>query len=77
MSNIIIPGHKKRFWGYLDDRGVIHIKPYLTDWDIQKCEQMPFCRGIFDPFEAHDKAEAALKCRMKLQELQYHEKKIN
>lgn len=64
-----------RFWGYLDDQGMIHVKHYRSDWDIQKCEQMPFCRGIFEPFEAWDRAEAMNKCRKKLNEIEYEDKK--
>lgn len=77
MSVIIIPGHRNEFWGYLDDEGTIHIKKYYTDWDLQKCEQMPFCRGIFEPFTAIDKAHALAKCKEKLRESQYYQKKVN
>lgn len=45
---------KSRWWGYLDDQGLIHVKKYTTDRAIQNCEQMPFCKGIFDPFLAYD-----------------------
>lgn len=77
MSFLIIPGHIQRYWGYLDDQGVIHVKRYHTDWDLQKCEQMPFCRGIFDPFTAANKREALQKCQDKLKEMKYYEKKEN
>lgn len=63
-----------RWWGYLDDRGVIAVKAYVSDWDIQKCEQMPFCRGIFEPFTAWTREEAIQKCRDKLNEIDFYEK---
>ncbi len=45
---------KTLWWGYLDDQGVVRIKRYTTDKAIQNCEQMPFTKGIFEPFEAYD-----------------------
>lgn len=48
----------KWWWGYIDDRGVITIKPYTNDHDIFKVEQLPFCKGIFDPFFSNSKSEA-------------------
>ena len=77
MSNIIIPGHRNEWWGYLDDQGVIHIKRYYTDWDLQKVEQLPFCKGIFEPFTAINREHALSKCKEKLREMQYYEKKVN
>lgn len=66
-----------RWWGYLDDRGVIHIKKYTGDKAIQNCEQMPFCKGIFDPFEAWDSKDAKIKIKKFLDEQQYYEKKAD
>lgn len=63
------------YWGYLDNDGLIHVKRYTTDREIRNYEQLPFCKGIFDPFEAYDINEAKMKCFQKLQELRYHEKR--
>ena len=65
------------WWGYLDDTGKIHIKKYVSDWDIQKCEQMPFTKGIFEPFPAIDRADAQQKIAAFLTDQQYYEKKTN
>jgi len=46
------------FWAYLDDAGTIHVKRYIDDRTIQNYEQLPFVKGIFDPFEAWDMAHA-------------------
>ena len=67
----------KWFWGYLDDQGVIHVKPYVSDWEIQKVEQLPFCKGIFDPFKAETKHDAQMMIAKWLDEQQYHQKKTN
>lgn len=67
----------KWWWGYLDDQGVIYVKPYIHDWDIQKVEQLPFCKGIFDPFRANSKHEAQMMIAQWLTEKQYYEKKQN
>lgn len=64
-----------RWWAYLDDQGVIRIKKYVSDRAIQNCEQMPFCRGIFDPFEAANYQEAKLKIQEFLRQNNYYEKK--
>jgi len=48
------------YWGYLDDEGVIHVKRYKNDYQLQKCEQMPFCRGIFEPMLAPNLHQAKL-----------------
>jgi hypothetical protein len=50
----------KWWWGYLDDTGVIRLKPYTGDKIIQNTEQLPFCRGIFDPFRANSRHEAQM-----------------
>jgi len=63
------------WWAYLDDRGIVHIKKYMSDKQLQNCEQMPFCRGIFDPFEAWDREDAKVKIMKFLDEAQYYEKK--
>lgn len=68
---------KMRWWGYLDDRGVIHIKRYTSDRAIQNCEQMPFCKGIFDVFEAYDYTHARSIITTFLKEQEYYEKKMN
>ena len=64
-----------RYWGYLDDRGVIHIKKFVHDRQLQNCEQMPFCKGIFDPFEAWDYEDAKRQIMKFLDDAQYYEKK--
>lgn len=48
----------KWWWAYLDDSGVIHVKRYKNDKIIQNTEQLPFCKGIFEPFEASSFYEA-------------------
>ena len=63
------------WWGYLDDTGVIRIKKYTTDKAIQNCEQMPFCKGIFNPFEARDYLHAQQLVIEFLNEQQNYEKK--
>ena len=50
MKDLIASG--KWFWGYLDDLGIVRVKPYTGDKIIQNTEQLPFCKGIFDPFTA-------------------------
>ena len=50
----------KWFWAYLDDLGVVRVLPYTGDKIIQNTEQLPFCRGIFDPFTANNKHEAQM-----------------
>ena len=67
--------YRSRWWAYLDDTGVIRIKKYTTDKAIQNCEQMPFCKGIFDPFEAWGYEDAKRKIAKFLDEQQYHEKR--
>ena len=67
----------KWWWAYLDDQGKITVKPYTSDWEIQKVEQLPFCKGIFDPFEATNKHYARLKIAKFLDEQQYYEKKAH
>jgi hypothetical protein len=64
----------KWFWAYLDDQGKIHVKKYVSDWDIQKVEQLPFCVGIFDPFFAINKTDAQIKIMEFLDNEQYHAK---
>lgn len=63
------------WWAYLDDRGVIHVKRYQSDKQIQNCEQLPFCKGIFDVFEAWDYTDAKNKIAKFLTEQQMYEKK--
>jgi hypothetical protein len=67
---------KQRWWAYLDDRGVIHIKRYTGDRAMQNCEQMPFCKGIFNVFEAYDYQHARSVIAKFLHEQQYYEKKV-
>lgn len=68
---------KSHWWAYLDDEGVIKVRKYISDWEIQKCEQMPFCKGIFDPFEADNKIHAQHKIIKFLEEQAFYEKKVN
>jgi hypothetical protein len=65
----------KWWWAYLDDCGKIHIKKYTGDRIIQNTEQLPFCKGIFDPFTAINKIDAQRKIAKFLSEQQYYEKK--
>ncbi len=67
----------KWWWGYLDDRGVITVKQYVSDWEIQKVEQLPFCKGIFEPMKANSKHEAQMMIAKWLNEQQEKEKKAN
>jgi len=71
MANI----KKQLYWGYLDDRGVIHIKNFTHSGEIKACEQMSSCKGIFDVFEARDYANARAKIAKFLDEQQFNEKK--
>ena len=48
------------FWAYLDDRGKIYVKRYMSDRVIENYERMPYCKGIFGPFEAYDLEHAKL-----------------
>lgn len=65
----------KWWWAYLDDTGAIHIKPYRGDRIIQNTEQLPFCKGIFDPFTAASREHAKQKIMRFLDEQQYYEKR--
>jgi len=56
------------FWAYLDDEGRIHVKYYTDDRVIRNYEQMPFVKGIFDPFYAYSMAEARMKVLARYQE---------
>jgi len=54
--------HKQTlWWGYVDNEGVIRIKRYVNDRQIENCERSPFCKGIFDPFLAWNQADAKAK----------------
>lgn len=64
-----------RWWGYLDTDGKIHVKRYTTDRAIVNCEMMPYCKGIFDPFEAATYLEAYQKCIQCYETSRYQEKK--
>jgi hypothetical protein len=66
-----------KWWGYLDDQGIIHVKVYVHDKAIQNYEQLPMVRGIFDPFWAYTKQQAEYICYQKYKEIQYYEKKVN
>lgn len=63
------------WWAYIDDSGVIRIKKYTTDKAIQNCEQLPFCKGIFDPFTALNYDDAKQKIMRFLSEQEFYEKK--
>lgn len=65
------------WWGWLDDRGVITIKRYTNDRIIQNTEQLPFCKGIFDVFEAASLQEAYTIAHQKLKEVEMHDKRQN
>ena len=56
------------FWAYLDDQGKIHVKYYVDDRIIRNYEQMPYVKGIFDPFEAVDMQEARQKVMRRYKE---------
>lgn len=68
---------KTKYWAYLDWDGKIHLKKYTTDKAIQNCEQMPFCRGIFDPFEALNAEDARNKIWIFLKEMELDYKKLD
>jgi len=63
----------KWWWAYLDDSGVIHVKKYTDDAIIVRTEQLPFCKGIFDPFKAENKHQAQLMIAKWLDEQSYHQ----
>lgn len=65
----------KRYWAYLDDTGLIRIKPYTTDRIIQNTEQLPFCKGIFDPFLAENMLDARRKIMQFLDQHKYYDKR--
>jgi hypothetical protein len=67
----------KWWWAYLDDRGKIKILPYTTDKIIQNTEQLPFTRGIFEPFKAESRHHAEQIIAAFLTEEAYYEKKTN
>lgn len=67
----------KWWWGYLDDNDKITVKKYVGDWDIQKVEQLPFCKGIFEPFEANNKIHAHLIIMKFVNEEYNYHKKVN
>lgn len=71
MSKLITSG--KWFYGYLDDLGVIRVKPYRGDKEIQNLEQLPFVRGIFEPMKAASKHEAQMMIASWLTEQQITE----
>jgi hypothetical protein len=63
----------KWWWAYLDDSGVIHIKPYTGDAKIQRVEQLPFCKGIFEPFKAESYQHAQKILMAYLDQIQIEE----
>lgn len=67
----------KWWWGYLDDQGVIRVLPYTDDAIIVRTEQLPFCRGIFDPFKADTKTQAQLMIASWLDEQRIQEARQN
>lgn len=75
MSKLI--GNGKWWWGYLDDLGVVRVKPYTGDKIIQNTEQLPFCRGIFNPFIAENIHDARRKIAAFLTNEQVQEAKKN
>jgi len=72
MTNLIDSGW---WWAYLDDGGVIRVLPYTGDKIIQNTEQLPFCKGIFDPFKAKTKHEAQMMIANWLTEQQIEDAK--
>lgn len=67
----------KWWWAYLDDTGTIRVLPYIDDAIIQRTEQLPFTRGIFEPFTAPSKHAAQLKIAEWLTQEQIQESKKN
>lgn len=65
-----------RWWAYLDDQGVIRIKRYKNDHEIENCERMFFCKGIFNVFEAANYEHAKQLIIEFLNERSFYEKKI-
>jgi len=74
MKAIPLP-NGKWWYGYLDDLGVIRVKPYRSDKEIQNLEQLPFVRGIFDPMKANSKHDAQMMIAKWLTEQQVEESK--
>lgn len=64
-----------QWWAYLDSEGIIHVKRYTTDKAIANCERMPYCKGIFEPFEACNYAEAQQMCLQVYETDRYKEKR--
>lgn len=62
---------KPIWWGYLDDKNIIHVKRYTTDRAIANAEAMPFVKGIFDPFTARDYNDARRKIMNKYYEVEF------
>lgn len=68
---------RTRYWGFLDELGQITVCEYKNDRQIELCEAMAFIKGIFEPFESYDKVDAMRKCKIKLQEVNYHDKGLH
>lgn len=68
---------RERWWAYLDSDGVIHVKKYVNDGSIQNYEQLPFVKGIFDPFMAWGYEDAKAIVLQKYKEVLYHEKRMH
>ena len=73
MSKDLFNG--KWWWAYLSDEGVVRVLPYTGDKIIQNTEQLPFCKGIWDPFVADSKHEAQMKIAANLTQMQLEEAK--
>jgi hypothetical protein len=60
--------HKKDkiYWGFLDEYNQITVVRYKSDKQIEITENMPFCRGIFEPCTCIDKVDAYRKFKEKL-----------
>jgi len=64
----------KWWWAYLDDQGKITVLPYTDDKIIERTEQLPFCKGIFDPMRANSKHDAQMMIARWLDQQQHNEK---
>lgn len=49
------------YWGFLDENNQLTVCLYKDDKQIELTENMPFVKGIFDPFHCLNKADAYRK----------------
>lgn len=49
------------WWGYLHENDSLQLKRYWDIRDIQDARESPFCRYIYGPFKARNRAHATEK----------------